>query len=158
MAITMTRSGLFNGLRARLRRAKASQREPLLHEPLFPSAFAWGAHDPRDAWMPSFEVRENPEAIWFFADLPGVAQGDLALELTGNNLVVSGRRDRAEDERFHTCERAFGRFRRSFSLPTYADLDHITSELVDGVLTIVVPKLDTTRHRKLPIGRPRARA
>lgn len=124
-------------------------RDMLRWDPLFRDPMAY-----RDVWMPSFEVRENGSAIKLIADLPGVDKDDLEINVTGNQLVISGRREaeeRSKDEHFHTYERTFGQFTRSFTLPDYADLDHITSDLRDGVLTIAVPKTSAAKSRKVPI-------
>jgi HSP20 family protein len=109
----------------------------------------------QDLWIPSFDVRENGNAIKIIADVPGVKREDLELSVVGNRLVVSGRREveeRSKDENVHTWERQFGQFTRSFTLPDNVDTDHITSELREGVLTIVAPVKAGSRTRKIQIG------
>jgi len=124
-------------------------REQLLREPM--SMF----RTERDAWTPMFEVRENGNSIKLVADLPGVKREDIEINLAGNTLTVSGKREaesRHNDEQIHTYERSFGQFIRSFTLPDYVDLDHLTSNLHDGVLTVVVPKSAQAKSRKIQIG------
>lgn len=98
----------------------------------------------RDAmFVPSFEVRENDKEFLFIADLPGVKTDDLDIELVGNRLEISGKREnerREEEGTLHTYERVYGSFMRAFVLPENADVDKIDSSLKDGVLTIAVPK------------------
>jgi HSP20 family protein len=109
----------------------------------------------RDLWMPHFEVRENGSSIKIFADVPGIRREDLDLSITGNRLVVTGRREAAErhkDESIHTWERQFGEFTRTFTLPDNVDLDHVTSELRDGVLTVVLPMRAGSPTRKIQVG------
>ena len=109
----------------------------------------------RDAWMPHFEVRENGNAIKILADVPGIRREDLDVSLHGNRLVVSGRREaeeRHKDENIHAWERQYGEFTRTFTLPDNVDPDHVTSELRDGVLTIVLPIRAGSRSRKIQIG------
>jgi HSP20 family protein len=109
----------------------------------------------RDAWMPHFEVRENGNSIRILADVPGVQRDDLEISITGNRLIVSGHREseaRHKDEDMHAWERQYGQFARTFTLPDSADHDHITSDLHDGVLTIVVPMKAGARSRKVQIG------
>ena len=108
-------------------------------------------------WMPTFEVRETDDAFLFKADMPGVREADLDISLTGNNLVISGKRERdvEQDEgTVHLFERSYGQFTRSFSLPESADLDQVRSELKDGVLALIVPKRpgSTPQRRKIQIG------
>ena len=113
-----------------------------------------GAIAPRAEWMPSFEVRENKDGYVFKADLPGVKKDDLDVSLTGNRLQITGKRDEekeAKDDTFYTYERAYGEFTRTFTMPEGIDHAHVKSELADGVLTIVVPKLVAAQARKIPI-------
>lgn len=109
----------------------------------------------REMWMPHFEVRENGNAIRILADVPGVRREDLELSVSGNRLIVGGHREleeRNKDENIHTFERQFGSFTRTFTLPDNVAADQITSELRDGVLTIVVPLKAGAGARKIPIG------
>lgn len=98
----------------------------------------------RDAmFVPSFEVRETDQEFSFTADLPGVKAEDLDIELVGNRLEISGKREnekRDEEGTVHTYERVFGSFMRAFVLPEDADIDKIDTNLEAGVLTIKVPK------------------
>jgi HSP20 family protein len=106
-------------------------------------------------WAPQFEVRENGNSIKIFADVPGVKREELDISVMGNRLVVSGHREseeRGKDENVVTWERPYGQFTRSFMLPETVDLDHVTSELREGVLTIVVPLKASSRSRKIQIG------
>ena len=109
----------------------------------------------RDVWIPQFEVRENGNSIRIFADVPGVKRDDLEISVTGTRLFVSGHREieeRGKDENVHTFERQYGQFTRTFTLPDNVDVDHITSELRDGVLTVVVPMKAGAQARKIQIG------
>ena len=109
----------------------------------------------RDIWIPRFEVRENGNSVRIIADVPGVKRDDLDISVTGNRLIVSGQREaerRGKEETVQTYEREFGQFTRSFTLPDNVDLDHVTSDLRDGVLTIVAPLKAGSRSRKIQIG------
>jgi HSP20 family protein len=108
-------------------------------------------------WNPSFDIRETDDAFLFKADMPGVRQEDLDISLAGNNLSISGKRERdvEQDEgTVHTYERSYGQFMRSFTLPESADLDQVRCDLKDGVLNLVVPKRagSTPQRRKIQIG------
>jgi HSP20 family protein len=108
-------------------------------------------------WNPSFEVRETDDAFIFKGDMPGVRQEDLEISLVGNNLQITGKREREEEHEegtVHTYERAFGQFTRTFALPESADVDKLRGDLKDGVLTIVAPKKAgaATHRRKIEIG------
>jgi HSP20 family protein len=105
-------------------------------------------------WLPSFEIRENGDSFLFRADLPGIAQKDLDVSLTGNRLQVSGKREaekETKDETVYLYERSFGSFTRTFTLPEGIDAAHTRSELKDGVLTIVVPKVPAMKPKKIEV-------
>jgi len=105
-------------------------------------------------WNPSFDVTENKDAFVFKADLPGAKQEDIEISTTGNRLQISGKREAEKEtksETVYTYERQYGSFVRSFTLPEGADLEHAKSELKDGVLTLVVPKLPGAQAKKIPI-------
>lgn len=105
-------------------------------------------------WNPSFDVTETKDAFVFKADVPGVRKDDLEITTTGNRIQISGKRE-SEHERktdtVYTYERQYGSFARSFTLPEGADVDHAKTELRDGVLTLVVPKLAQAQTKRIPI-------
>ncbi|NVB76967.1 MAG: Hsp20/alpha crystallin family protein [Kofleriaceae bacterium] len=108
-------------------------------------------------WNPSFEVRETDDAFVFKADMPGVRADDVDISLEANELRISGKREQEhelDEGRYHTYEREFGNFTRTFLLPDTADLDKVRSDLKDGVLSLVVPKKSTAaqQRRKIQIG------
>ncbi|HVK71722.1 MAG TPA: Hsp20/alpha crystallin family protein [Kofleriaceae bacterium] len=106
-------------------------------------------------WMPQFEVRETKDSYVFKADVPGARSEDIEISLVGNRLQVSGKRQEEEDTRddtYFVCERDLGSFTRAFTLPDTADLEHISSDLRDGVLTVVIPKKAEAQPRKIAIG------
>jgi HSP20 family protein len=87
-------------------------------------------------------------------DVPGVKTDDIDVQLSGNDLVISGEKREETEERgeeyFH-CERRYGSFRRIIELPPTADVDHVSAECADGVLTISVPKQETAKPRRVMI-------
>ena len=105
-------------------------------------------------FVPSFDVKETKEAYVFKADLPGIAEKDIEVSLSGNRLTVSGKREeekKEEDEVYFTWERSYGSFTRSFTLPEGIDPDHVEADLKGGVLTIVAPKKLETKPHKVPV-------
>ncbi|HEY0993950.1 MAG TPA: Hsp20/alpha crystallin family protein [Kofleriaceae bacterium] len=105
-------------------------------------------------WSPTFDVTENKEAFLFKADVPGVKKEDLEITASGNRVQISGKRDaekEAKSDTLYTYERQYGSFLRSFTLPEGTDLEHAKSELKDGVLTLVIPKLPGAQAKKIPI-------
>jgi HSP20 family protein len=109
----------------------------------------------RDVFVPAFEVRENQSAILVRADLPGVKVEDLEVTLTGNRLQISGRREAeqaSESDTVYTLERQYGTFARTFTLPESVDANQISTDLKDGVLTVVLPKRPEAQPKRITIG------
>ncbi len=108
----------------------------------------------QSAYFPSFDIKETAKGYVFIADLPGVKQEDLDINLTGNRLTITGRREseeRKEGENFFATERSFGNFRRTFSLPEGVDGNNVVADLKNGVLTLTVPKVPEIQPRKITI-------
>jgi len=71
-------------------------------------------------------------------------------------LSFSGRRQQEapeEGERFYAAERSAGTFSRTLQFPDGADLDNVSAEMRDGVLTIHVPKRPEVQPRRITVGR-----
>jgi HSP20 family protein len=110
--------------------------------------------DLQTAFTPSFDIRETPEAYVFEADLPGIRREDVDINLTGNRLTVTGKREakaRKEGENFFMQERSYGSFSRSFNLPEGVDATAVNAEFKDGVLTVQLPKVPEVKPRKIEI-------
>ncbi len=111
---------------------------------------------PATAFAPAFEVKETSEAFILKADLPGVAEADLDINVHNNVLTVSGSRsaeERKEGESYALYERQFGSFSRSFSLPDMADGEKVTASLDSGVLTLVITKKAEAKPRKIALNK-----
>lgn len=110
--------------------------------------------DLQAAFTPSFDVRETPEAYVFEADLPGIKREDLDINLTGNRLAISGKREaraKQENESCFMMERSYGSFTRSFNLPDGVNVADVRADLKDGVLTVSLPKTPEVQPRKITI-------
>jgi len=105
-------------------------------------------------FVPAFDVRETPDAYQFKADLPGFKEGDVDINVTGNRLTVSGKREeeRTEDkDNLFLSERSYGSFTRTFTLPDGVNADQIQADLRDGVLSLHVPKSEEAQPKKISI-------
>lgn len=121
-----------------------------------PFAMLHPAHVPTAAqnYMPRFDVKETQDCYVFTADLPGIREEDLDVSLTGNRLVISGKRESEEcqeSEQYHLHERSYGRFSRAFSLPDCINPDQVKAHLKDGVLTLTVGKKTEVQPRRIQI-------
>jgi HSP20 family protein len=98
-------------------------------------------------------VEEGQEFV-LRADLPGVSEDDVNVELQDNVLTISGRRESEQDDRRHgyyRVERATGTFSRALTLPSGIDPDNIKASFDNGVLEVRVPKPEERKPRKVSI-------
>lgn len=109
------------------------------------------------AFNPAFEVRENAEGYVFKADVPGVKESDLDVSMSGDQITITGKRESEKENRtdkLYSCERTYGSFSRTFTMPAGANPDQCRAELKEGVLTINVPKRPEVQSRKVAIKSP----
>jgi HSP20 family protein len=77
---------------------------------------------------PAFEVKETKEAFVFKADVPGIKEQDVEVNVAGNRLTITGKREAEKEDRgdtFYTYERSHGSFSRTFTLPDQTDGEHV---------------------------------
>lgn len=106
------------------------------------------------SFVPDFDVRESPNAFTFRADLPGVREEDVDIQVSGNRLTISGRREREEEEEsdtFYCCERSYGAFTRTFSLPEGVKTDQISADMRNGILNLHIPKSPEAQPKRIAI-------
>ena len=105
-------------------------------------------------FAPAFEVKENREGYQIKADLPGVREEDIQINVSGNRLTVSGKREeerRDENETYYYAETSYGAFNRTFTLPDVVDADACRAEMKNGQLIITVPKRAEMQTRQIAI-------
>jgi HSP20 family protein len=108
------------------------------------------------SFAPTFEVKETTDQFVIKADLPGVEEKSLDINVHHGVLSVAGHRDaeeRKDGETYALYERQFGSFTRSFQLPEVADGERIAAQLVNGVLTLSVPKKAEAKPRKIELAK-----
>jgi HSP20 family protein len=118
-------------------------------------AFFGGNDATRRCWVPAMDLVETDEHLVLRADLPGLNEDDVNIEIRDNVLTISGER-KAEhtdsSEGFHRVERAFGSFSRSLSLPDGVDADKVNAEFDNGVLEVKIPKPEERKPHRVSIG------
>jgi HSP20 family protein len=105
-------------------------------------------------WLPATDLIESETHYVLRADLPGVAEDDISVELNEDVLTISGERRSENQERkagYHRVERISGSFRRSVRLPEGVDGEAITATFDRGVLEVNVPKPEQPTPRKVQI-------
>jgi HSP20 family protein len=114
-------------------------------------------------WTPAMDLVETEDHFVLRADLPGMSESDVTIELEDNVLTVAGERRAAHEEKregFYRVERAFGNFSRSLTLPKGIDAEGVTAQFANGVLEVRVPKPAQRKPHKITIsgrdGEPQA--
>ena len=105
-------------------------------------------------WRPSVDISESKKQYVIKAELPEVDKNDVDVSVENGMLSITGeRRFESEDEteEQHRIERMYGRFSRSFTLPADADADRISAKSKNGVLKVVIPKIQETPQSAIKI-------
>jgi HSP20 family protein len=105
-------------------------------------------------WIPAMDLVEGDGNLVLRADLPGIREDDLSIEIRAGVLTISGERRAEHEERgegFHRVERSFGSFSRSLSLPEGVDPTKVAATFEDGVLEVRVPKPEETKPTQVKI-------
>jgi HSP20 family protein len=104
-------------------------------------------------WIPPIDVYETVDEYVITAEVPGLGRDDVQLQFGDGQIRISGQRQRPaiSCEQYHRVERGHGTFSRSFTLPLPVDVEHVTADLRDGVLTIVCPKTTDTAPRRIHV-------
>jgi HSP20 family protein len=106
------------------------------------------------AKLPSMDISETEKEIEITAELPGLEEKDVQLNVADNTLTIRGekRSEREEkDKDYHLVERTYGSFARSVELPAGVKIDDIKAEISKGVLKVVVPKPAPAQTKKIAI-------
>lgn len=106
------------------------------------------------SWMPPVDLREESDKLVLEMELPGLKKDDIEISLENNVLTVKGERKFEKEEKkdnYHKIERSYGKFSRSFSLPTTVKADAIDASLKDGVLTLSLPYAEEAKPKKISI-------
>jgi HSP20 family protein len=105
-------------------------------------------------WVPPMDLVESDDHFLLKADLPGLGEDDVSIELRDNALTISGERKSEHESRergWYRVERATGRFSRSLSLPEGIDPDAVTASFDKGVLEVRIPKPEAKKPRRIAI-------
>jgi len=105
-------------------------------------------------WIPAMDLVETEDDFVLRADLPGVNEEDVNIELEDNVLTISGQRKAEHEVRkegYYRVERASGSFSRSLTLPEGVDPEKVAAHFERGVLEVKIPKPEQRKPRKVTI-------
>ncbi|HEY1277163.1 MAG TPA: Hsp20/alpha crystallin family protein [Thermoleophilaceae bacterium] len=114
----------------------------------------FGTQSEARRWVPPMDLVEAEDHFVLKADLPGLAEEDVTIEVQDGTLVIKGERrsEHEEQERgWYRIERATGSFSRTLTLPDGVEADGISAEFDRGVLTVRIPKPAERKPRRVEI-------
>jgi HSP20 family protein len=107
-------------------------------------------------WIPAMDLVEKGDRLELRADLPGMSEDDVDIEIKDGVLTISGERKAEEEETregYRRVERAFGSFIRSVTLPETVDPNDVKADFENGVLEIEIPKPKESEPTRVQIGK-----
>lgn len=108
----------------------------------------------REEWAPAIDVSETQTAYIVKAELPGMDKEAIDIAITDGVLTVSGEKKvetKEEKENYILTESRYGKFSRSFALPSDASSEKVDATFTNGVLTISVPKSEAAKPKKITV-------
>jgi len=105
-------------------------------------------------WVPPLDISERKDAYMVTVELPGVGIDEVEITFQDGLLTIQGERHLAHDssgEKIHRAERRYGPFRRSITLPSHVKADAIEASAQDGVLNILLPKVQEAHAKRIHV-------
>jgi HSP20 family protein len=105
-------------------------------------------------WSPATDLIDKKDKLVARIELPGVEKKDVKVSLSENNLTVQGEIEKDKEtkkEDYYCCERAYGTYSRTISLPAEIDQDKIKANFKNGILEITMPKKAEKKPREITI-------
>ena len=95
-------------------------------------------------WTPEVNVFENDKLYTVILDIPGVEKKDVNIEVEGSSLIVSGKREEAneKDMSLYYSQTRYGNFSRTFNLPEEINVEKINAKYKNGTLVLTLPKME----------------
>jgi len=103
---------------------------------------------------PNFDISETDDDVKIAAELPGMDEKDIEVNLENNVLTIRGEKREEHDEskkNYHVRERSYGSFERSFPLPEGLDKEHVRATFKKGVLDITLHKTEKAKAQSKKI-------
>lgn len=107
-------------------------------------------------WTPPVDLFETPREFVLTAELPGLPRDQIEIHAEDTRITIRGARGAGPGreipcEQYHRVERGHGRFSRSFTLPEAIDVEAVTADLKEGVLTVTMPKANERGARRIEV-------
>lgn len=109
---------------------------------------------PSGVSSPNVDVSETPEAVIVDAELPGVEEKDIDLQVTNDTLILRAKTHKEEsrqEQTMYITERRYGSYHRVIALPAPINPDSAKARYQDGVLRVTLPKAEQVRGRRIHV-------
>src|SRR5262245_44664903 len=101
-------------------------------------------------WTPLVDLYETADAFVLSAELPGLSRDDIHIQVEEGRITIWGERPgKVPSKQYHRLERGHGRFSRTLPLPEAVDVDAVSADLNEGVLTVTLPKASDRGVRRI---------
>jgi HSP20 family protein len=104
--------------------------------------------------LPSMDVSETDKEIEITAELPGLEEKDVQINVADNLLTIRGEKKAEKEEtdkNYGLIERSYGSFERTLQLPDGVNADAIKATIAKGVLKVTVPKSAPAQVKKIDV-------
>lgn len=104
--------------------------------------------------FPAVNITEDKDNYYVYAELPGMKADEIDLQVEARNLGISGKRkihSEGENVKYHRREREAGKFARVVELPGEIDADKVDAQMVNGVLSLTIPKSEAAKPKQITI-------
>jgi HSP20 family protein len=109
---------------------------------------------PARVFVPTTDIFETEQALTLVAEMPGVDKDKVDVSVEDGVLTIQGQLDFSKYEGLRPVytEYNIGHYRRIFTLSNRIDQNSISAEMKDGVLTLVLPKAEEAKPRRISVG------
>ena len=104
-------------------------------------------------WTPPVDLYETADVFVLTAELPGLTREEIEIHAEDSRVVIRGARAGGQYscDQYHRVERGHGRFSRAFMLPEPIDVEGVTADLKEGLLTLTMPKAGGRGVRRVDV-------
>ncbi|NIV91844.1 Hsp20 family protein [candidate division KSB1 bacterium] len=108
----------------------------------------------RGSWAPVVDISEDNDNFYLHVELPGMKREDVKVRYEEGLLTIIGEKKAEKEEKdvnYHRVERSFGKFERSFRVPSRIINEKIDASFENGVLTVTLPKAEEVKPKEIDV-------
>ncbi len=108
----------------------------------------------KGTWSPAVDISEDDNNFYLHVELPGLKKDDVKVRYEEGLLTITGEKKAEREDKdlnYHRVERSYGKFERSFRLPSRIVNDQIKARFQDGVLEVTLPKAEEVKPKEIEV-------